>query len=202
MKNIGISTPTYTLPVIHTILRSDAHTTCSSGSTYGFTSTTMACEISVWCAKTRDWRPCTRSATCVAETLLDGQLIRRCCCAQHKPKAIEKLVQRGVHDVWGQRTTWRLGSQVVNAHVRVEVRPAGKAPREEFVSRGTVEFGPMTEREYLDDLYDEYHEEYSRIGMARLQHEDDEWRARYDHCARHMQAIEARLETLSEVVVC
>lgn len=162
--------------------------------------TSMACEIPVWCAKTREWRPCTRAASCIAETFLDGQLIRKCCCKQHKPKAIEKLVQRGAHDVWGQRTTWRLGSQVVNAHVRVEVTATGVV---EHVSRGTVEFGPMTERAHLDDFYDEYHEEYSRIGMARLQHEDDEWRARYEHCARHMLAIEERLDTLSETAcVC
>lgn len=160
----------------------------------------MACEIPVWCAKTREWRPCTRAASCVAETFLDGRLIRKCCCKQHKPKAIEKLVQRGAHDVWGQRTTWRLGSQVVNAQVRVEVTATGAV---EHVSRGTVEFGPMTEHEHLDDLYDEYHEEYGRIGMARLQHEDDEWRARYDHCVHHMRAIEERLDTLSETAcVC
>ena len=115
-----------------------------------------------------------------------------CCCKQHKPKAIEKLIQHGPHDIWGQRTTWRLGSQIVNAHVRVE--DSSSIP--EHVSRGTVEFGPMTQQEFLDDLYDEYQDEYSRIGMSQLQHKDDWWRRRYDDCAHHMRVIEERLHTL------
>lgn len=151
----------------------------------------MACEIPVRCAKTRDWRPCVRSATCSVETLLDGDHIRICCCKQHKPKAIEKLIQHGPHDIWGQRTTWRLGSQIVNAHVRVEDTTSGT----EHVSRGTVEFGPMTEHEFLDDLYDQYQEEHSRIGMFQLHREDDVWRRRYDDCADRMRVVEDRLRT-------
>lgn len=180
----------YSISDIHTVTLtlSDIHTT-----------TTMACEIPVWCTKTRSWRACTRSATCTAETFIDDQIIRKCCCKQHKPKAIEKLIQEGPHTTWDQRTTWRLGSQIINTHVRVEVTPARKPTEVEHVSRGTITFGPMTEREYLDDLYDVYHEEYGRIGMCGLQHEDDEWRRKYDECAYHMQMIEDRLDSLPDV---
>lgn len=162
----------------------------------------VECEIPVWCTKTRTWRACIRSATCTAETFIDGQILRQCCCKQHKPKAIEKLIQNGPHTTWDERAvSWRDGLQIINAHVTVEVKHVNKPTEIEHVSRGTIPFGPMTEREYLDNLYNVYHEEYGRIGMFSLQYEDDEWRRRYDECAYHMRMIEDRLDSLPDVSV-
>lgn len=146
----------------------------------------MACDIAVRCAKTHDWRPCTRSATCVAETLVDGQLTQLRCCKQHKLKAVDTLIQTGPHDIWYQETTWRLVSQLINTHVRVLMISTGEV---DHISRGTIYFGPMTKVEYLDHEYDTYHDEYSRIGMCGLHREDDE-------CLVHMRYLDSRREVL------
>ena len=89
------------------------------------------------------------------------------------------------HTVHFQRTTWRLRTQVINTHVRVVCLK--KTPEEaSVVSRGTVEFGPSTEREYLDALYDECFEERCRIGMFGLQ---EERREQYDELSDRMRDI-------------
>lgn len=134
---------------------------------------------------------CSRPATFVVDTLVDGHLAHRFCCAQHKPRAIEELVDTDPYHDLHFVTTLRLCSQIVNTHVRV-IRLADSSVVE-CVSQGFVEFGPMTEREYLDHLYEMYQDEYCRIGMFGLHEDDRYYRDRYDQLARQMRAIEDRL---------
>ncbi len=123
--------------------------------------------------------------------MVDGQLKTLLCCGRHKARAVDTLVDTDPdHTVHFQRTTWRLRTQVINTHVRVVCL---KSPEEasvvDHVSRGTVEFGPMSRQEYLDALYDECFEERCRIGMFGLR---EERREQYDELTQRMHAIEER----------
>jgi hypothetical protein len=91
---------------------------------------------------------CTRLATFVVDTLVDGLITHRFCCGQHKARAIQELVDADpYHDIHFQRTI-----QVINTHVRVvDLKTSTEV---DCVSRGSVQFGPMTQREQLDHLYD------------------------------------------------
>jgi hypothetical protein len=120
--------------------------------------------------------------------MVNGQLKTLLCCGRHKARAVDTLVDTDpYHTVHFQRTTWRLRTQVINTHVRVVCL---KSPEEaSVVSRGTVEFGPMSEHEYLDALYEESFEERCRIGMFGLR---EERREQYDELTQRMRDIEER----------
>ena len=136
----------------------------------------------------RSQTTCAQPATYVVDTMVNGQLKTLLCCGRHKARAVDTLVDADpYHTVHFQRTTWRLRTQVINTHVRVVCL---KSPEEaSVVSRGTVEFGPMSRQEYLDALYDECFEERCRIGMFGLQ---EERREQYDELSDRMRDIEER----------
>lgn len=152
----------------------------------------MACEHEVFDKKSRTWRPCTRSATLFAESLIDGEVTRMCCCKQHYPALLRRIVSADPYQ-FGHGKRNRLHSETINTHLVVKSR---KETPIERVHLGTVHFGPETEMEYLDRMYDHYHDEYCLIGMYRLQHEYDDWRDKYNECAYHMRCIESRMREI------
>ena len=62
-----------------------------------------------------------------------------------------------------------------------------------IMSCEAVHFGHVTERVHLEQLYDEYFNEYSLIGMYDLQYESDSYRETYDDCLYNMDYISDRL---------
>ena len=146
----------------------------------------------------RSQTSCAQPATYVVDTMVNGQLKTMLCCGRHKARAVDTLVDAdpyasnggarpfgAYHTVHFQRTTWRLRTQVINTHVRVVCLKSSEEAS--VVSRGTVEFGPMSRQEYLDALYDECFEERCRIGMFGLQ---EERREQYDELTQRMRDIE------------
>ena len=62
-----------------------------------------------------------------------------------------------------------------------------------------VHYGPVTERVHLEQLYDEYHQEYSLIGMYDLQYESASYRETYHDCIHNMNRISDRLDELDAI---
>ena len=151
----------------------------------------MACEMT-----TRSGAPCSRAAIYAVESLIDGQLTRRCCCAQHRPAAIQKITYDDPSH-FGHGERWNTRSGDINMHLVVE-RIATSVV--DHVHVGSVAFGPITEIENLNREYDEYFEEYSLIGAFNLRDKEDprypEWVSKYELCKFRMAEIEHQIQVL------
>jgi len=154
--------------------------------------TKSMCEHEVFDKTTRTHRPCIRPATLVVETLIDGVTTQRCCCGQHRRSTIDRILAVDSSQV-GHGQRFRQQEDVINTQVLVSSLSDGSVER---IHRGTVHFGPVTEMDHLDRLYNDYQDEYCRIGMFQLHHDDFEWRSRYDDCSYHMQRILDRMEEI------
>lgn len=150
------------------------------------------CQHEVFDKKRRTDRPCTRPATSVVEIFIDGLSIQRSCCTQHRQSTIDHIIAADSRQ-FGDRQRNLRRDDIINLHVLVLHMSDGSVER---IHRGTVHFGPMTEMEHLDRLYDDYNDEYCRIGMFQLHHDDVKWRTRYDECAYNMQCILNRMEEI------
>lgn len=157
--------------------------------------TKSMCEHEVFDKKTRTHRPCTRPATLVVETLIDAVTTQRCCCGQHRRSTIGRILAVDSSQ-FGHGHRFRHQEDVINTHVLVSSLSDGSVER---MHRGTVHFGPVTEMDHLDRLYDDYQDEYCRIGMSQLQHEDDDWRSRYEDCSYHMHCILDRMQEIGSM---
>jgi hypothetical protein len=153
------------------------------------------CEHEVFDKKTRTHRTCTRPATLVVETLIDGVTTQRCCCGQHRRSTIDRILAADSSQ-FGHGQRQRDRDEVTNTCVLVSSLSDGSVER---IHRGTVHFGPVTEMDHLDRLYDDYQDEYCRIGMFQPLHDDVEWRSRYDDCSYHMRCILDRMEEIGSM---
>ena len=148
------------------------------------------CEVS-----NRDGRRCSRFMVYTVESFEDGNVSRLGCCSQHKPNAIRNVYDSQTHFGHNHRT--RCVNDHINSIVTVERCEHILDEAVEIHHIGTIEFGPITEIEHLETLYDEYHEEYSLIGMYNLHNEDEDWSKKYNECKSRMRMIERRLFALA-----
>ena len=160
----------------------------------------MACEMT-----TRSGAPCSRAAVYAVESLIDGQLTRRCCCTQHRPDVIQKITfDDPSHFGHGKRRRER--DEFINIHLVVSGIGAKttSSPIEEHIHVGSVAFGPITEIEHLNREYDEYFEEYSLIGAYNLQDKEDYrypmWLSKYELCKFRMAEIEHQIQALERCI--
>ena len=147
----------------------------------------MSCEYEIFDKKTRAYSPCSHYASVVIETLIDSVTTRRCCCGQHRLATIELMITADQCQ-FGHGKGDRNRSDVINIHFSVTDTTTSSSEH-----RGTVHFGPVTEQVHLEQLYDEYFDEYSLIGMYDLQYESDSYRETYDDCLYNMNYISDRL---------
>ena len=158
----------------------------------------MACEVS-----TRG-HPCSRFAKHTLTILEDGIVFQRRCCAQHRERAMRQLVASRPthfsHDSSVPRHQQIASGDRINTIVTVDEHlqggPSDVPETERHYHFGNVVFGPETERQHFESLYERYQDEYCRIGMFGLQNEDPEWKLKYEECIHHMRMIEFRLDWL------
>jgi hypothetical protein len=98
---------------------------------------------------------------------------------------------------FGHGERYRQRGNVINTHFVVSsITPSSSSSSIVFEHRGTIQFGPITEREHLEQLYDEYFDEYSRIGMCDLQYDTAYFQDKYNDCVYHMNLIDYRIDAL------
>ena len=141
----------------------------------------MACEV-----PTRSGRSCSHFAKHTLNMLEDGITYQMRCCSRHRDTALRVLVNDS-ETHFGHGVRMRQKDEYINSIVTVDDVP---------YPFGVVAFGPETERQHLERVYDTYQDEFCRIGMFGLQNEDPTWRLKYEECKHHMRMIEFRLDWL------
>ena len=111
---------------------------------------------------------------------------------QHRLSTIELIITAD-QSQFGHGKRDRNCSDVINTHFLVSSMSDDASSSIECEHRGTVHFGSVTERVHLEQLYDEYFDEYSLIGMYDLQYESDSYRETYDDCLNNRDYISDRL---------
>ena len=136
------------------------------------------CEIMLQRSKTHSANQCSRNATFVAETVIDGKTTQIKCCAQHKSKAVDSLIK------------FSNGSKlfsIINTHVKIE--NIHKPSMVEYFSEGTVEFGPETKSDVVSQMLRQCEGELFYLEeMCEYPYQDDwekeMYRSRYIQCAK------------------
>ena len=153
----------------------------------------MSCSIEIIDKKTKTYRLCRHKPIISGITLINGEINELCCCRQHKQAMINKFVRDDKYQKDYNVRNYEF-NEIINIHVvlyNIDTKVAF-----DHLHLGTVQFGPKTEKEHLDEIYDEYHTEYSLIEMYRLQNESDDWYQRYNNCIYNMNIIQKRMNEI------
>lgn len=135
-------------------------------------------------SKTHSANQCSRNATFVAETVIDGKTTQIKCCAQHKSKAVDSLIK------------FSNGSKqfsIINTHVKIE--NIHKPSIVEYFSEGTVKFGPETKSDISSQMLRQCEGELFYLEeMCKFPYQDDwekeMYQSRYIQCARKFDRLE------------
>ena len=135
------------------------------------------CEIMLQRSKTHSANQCSRNATFVAETVIDGKTTQIKCCAQHKSKAVDSLIKVSNGS--------KLFS-IINTHVKM--RNIRNPSMVEYFSEGTVEFGPETKSDVVSHMLRQCEGELFYLeNMYEYPYRDDwekeMYQSRYIQCA-------------------
>lgn len=130
----------------------------------------MICEIGLFCNV---------PAAYTLESFEDNRVRRLCACESHKHKALLQVFDPNTHYEHGK--CYRNSTKHINTIVTV--RGHGSF---EIVHLGSVLFGPVTQRNYWEDVYDALEDEWTRMGLF----EEFETSERYEECQRLMLFIE------------
>lgn len=130
----------------------------------------MICEIGLLCNV---------PAAYTFESFEDNVVRRLCACEGHKHKALLQVIDPNTHYEHGK--CYRNSTKFINTIVTV--RGHGSF---EIVRLGNVKFGPITQRNYWEDVYDALEDEVTRMGLF----EEFETSERYEECKRLMLRIE------------
>lgn len=139
------------------------------------------CEIMIQRSKTHSANQCSRNATYVAETVIDGKITQIKCCAQHKSKAVDSLIKAS--------NGAKLFS-IINTHVKMEniLNPA----MVEYFTKGTVKFGPETESDVVSHMLRQCQGELFYL-ECKFPYQDDwekeMYQSRYIQCARKFDRL-------------
>lgn len=132
----------------------------------------MACEIGLFC---------NIPAAYTFESFEDNVVRRLCACESHKHKALLQVVDPNTHYEHGK--CYRNSTKHINTIVIV--KDTFNLVKE-IHCLGNVKFGPVTQRNYWEDVYDALEDEVTRMGLF----EEFQTSERYEECQRLMLRIE------------
>ena len=141
------------------------------------------CEIIIQRSKTHSANQCSRNATYVAETVIDGKITQIKCCTQHKSEAVDSLIKAS--------NGLKLFS-IINTHVKMEniLNPV----MVEYFTKGTVKFGPETESDVVSHMLRQCEGELFYLEeMYEFPYQDDwekeMYQSRYIQCAKKFDRL-------------
>lgn len=149
------------------------------------------CEITIQRSKNDIAKKCSRTSTYVAETFIDEKTTQIKCCAQHKSKAVESLMEASKESK----------RPIINTQVKLENihRPS----MVEYFSKGIVEFGPQTEVEFVSNLLRECDGELLYLQNMSGHPYQSDWekelyKLKYIKCAKRYDYLKTRLKKLKK----